>query len=126
MTTDRRRNPLARRAPEPAVSAVQEINAPALDERRAADPDLILIDVREPWEWAQGFIEGAAHVPLNSLPGRVDDFPRDAALVIYCAHGIRSWHAAAFMMQQGFTAVVSLAGGIDAWARWQRQSDPRA
>jgi rhodanese-related sulfurtransferase len=79
----------------------------------------LLLDVREPYEWAAGHIEGARHVPMNSLPGTLADEPGeltpDARIYVVCAVGGRSAQVAAWMIRQGFDAV-NVAGGMHAWA----------
>jgi rhodanese-related sulfurtransferase len=78
--------------------------------------DLLVVDVREPAEWAGGHIEGAVHIPLMDVPARLSDLPHDRRVLVVCAVGARSARAAAFLNAQGFDAV-NLAGGVMAW--WQ-------
>lgn len=85
------------------------------------EPAPLLIDVREPWEFQIARIEGARLVPLNTVPRLLDELEPDQELVVICHHGVRSRHAAFFLEQNGFTRVINLAGGIDAWSR---QVDP--
>ncbi len=82
----------------------------------------VLIDVREPWEFAHCHIEGSQHVPLQTLPARLPDLPADRDLVLVCHHGNRSQHAAMWLAQNGFPRVHNLRGGVAAWAD---QVDPR-
>lgn len=77
----------------------------------------MLVDVREPLEWAIGRIEGARHIPLGSLAARLEELPRDRDVVLYCHHGVRSLRALEFLRSAGFPRTRSLAGGIDAWSR---------
>ncbi len=76
-----------------------------------------LIDVRSPMEIAQGAIEGAAHLPLHTLPMSLDEIPEDKKVVFYCRTGARSAQACAFLAQQGIENVYNLRGGIIAWAQ---------
>jgi molybdopterin/thiamine biosynthesis adenylyltransferase/rhodanese-related sulfurtransferase len=80
-----------------------------------------VVDVREPYEWAIGRIPGARLVPLNSLPQAVSSLNRDAELVVYCHHGVRSAAAVTWLRDQGFSRVRNLVGGID---RWSLEVDP--
>jgi sulfur-carrier protein adenylyltransferase/sulfurtransferase len=80
-----------------------------------------VLDVREPYEWAIGRISGARLVPLNSLPQAVSSLDREAELVVYCHHGVRSAAAVAWLRDQGFARVRNLVGGID---RWSLEVDP--
>ena len=52
--------------------------------------DALLIDVREPYEWDAGHIDGARHIPMRSVPQHLDSIPRDRDIVLYCQHGQRS------------------------------------
>ena len=76
-----------------------------------------LLDVRETWEYALVHLPGARHVPMAELPSRLRELDPDRPVIVYCHHGIRSWHAACFLMEHGFDQVANLAGGIDAWSR---------
>jgi molybdopterin/thiamine biosynthesis adenylyltransferase/rhodanese-related sulfurtransferase len=81
----------------------------------AADPPL-LIDIREPSEWETGRIPEAVHIPMGELAEKIEPY-REHSLVLYCARGNRSLHAAQALSQLGYAEVVSLAGGINAWER---------
>lgn len=74
---------------------------------------LHVLDVREQDEWEAGHIEGALHIPLSELGGRVDDVPTDQTLVV-CKAGGRSAQATAFLTQHG-RDVVNLDGGMLDW-----------
>ena len=77
-------------------------------------PDgLHVLDVREPEEWRAGHIDGALHIPLRDLPGRLSDVPDGQTLVV-CKVGGRSSQAAAYLLRQGHD-VVNLDGGMLDW-----------
>ena len=76
----------------------------------------VLLDVREPWERAHARIEPSLHIPMNDVPDRVEELPRDQPLIVYCHHGGRSEAVAGFLESQGFARVINLRGGIDAWS----------
>jgi rhodanese-related sulfurtransferase len=100
---------------------VQEIDARTLRQRLGEnETGLVMLDVREPFEYAEGVIPGAVYIPMNDLPARMGELDKDAEIVVYCAHGVRSWHVAAFLMQNGFTNVSHLADGFAAWAYYAR------
>ncbi len=75
----------------------------------------VLLDVREPEEFANGHIPGAINLPQADLATRLDALPRDRPLYIVCKGGARSLRAAQFLAQRGFEQVCSVAGGTDAW-----------
>ncbi len=77
-----------------------------------------IIDVRQPWENEVARLPDSLLIPLNELPQRVDDVPGDASaiVVLYCHHGVRSLSAGDYLHRLGYTHVVSLKGGIDAWS----------
>ena len=93
-----------------------EISPRELKDKLDQVQQLVLLDVREPSEYEIAHIEGAALIPLNDLPQNVDQLDPQSEIVTYCHHGMRSLHAAAFLHQNGFQNVQSLAGGIDHWA----------
>jgi rhodanese-related sulfurtransferase len=98
---------------------MREIEPRALAERLASGESTMLLDVREPWEHALVALPGSVLVPLGELASRHGELAPGAGtlLVTYCHHGIRSLQAAGFLAANGHPDVVSLAGGIDAWAR---------
>ena len=83
---------------------------------------LILLDVREPWEWGVCRLPGSITISLGKIPARVEELSRDAEIVVLCHHGIRSQHASMYLERAGFTNLNNLVGGIDAWAR---EVDPK-
>ena len=77
---------------------------------------VFLLDVREPWEYALAKLEGSQLIPLGTLPQSLGKLDRNAEIVAYCHHGMRSADAVGFLLQQGFPQVKNLVGGIDAWS----------
>ena len=75
----------------------------------------LLLDVREPDEWATAHVDGAQHVPLGELVQHFDDFPRGREIVVICRSGRRSAQAQDAMEAAGFAPVANLAGGMIAW-----------
>jgi rhodanese-related sulfurtransferase len=76
----------------------------------------VLVDVREPWEFELCRIEGSRLIPLGELARRIDELPRERALVMVCHTGRRSQNAAMLLAQAGFTDVQNLSGGVEGWA----------
>jgi rhodanese-related sulfurtransferase len=98
---------------------MREIDPRTLAARLASGEPTMLVDVRESWEHALVALPESILLPQGELAARHRELaPGTGALVVtYCHHGIRSLQAAGFLAANGFPDVVSLAGGIDAWAR---------
>lgn len=96
---------------------IQEIDAAELKARMDAGESLELLDIRSDAEVAQGVLPAAEHLPMHLIPLRMHDFPKDRDVVLYCRSGARSYHACAYLMQQGIRNVINLRGGIIDWAR---------
>lgn len=82
-----------------------------------ARPAPLLLDVREPWEHEICRIEGSRPVPMRAVPAAAAELDRDREVVAICHHGIRSAMIARHLETIGFTRLINLQGGIDAWAR---------
>jgi rhodanese-related sulfurtransferase len=99
------------------------ISAAELKERLS---QVILVDVREDEEWAESRIPGALHIPLGDLGNRaLRELPKEADIVLHCAHGVRSLHALMSLKQLGYENVRSLEGGIVAWEQAGNDTKPR-
>lgn len=75
----------------------------------------LLIDVREPDEFAITHIEGSRLIPLKTLPDQLGSLPRDREILVHCKAGGRSAKAVQLLLDHGFTRVKNITGGIDAW-----------
>ena len=93
-----------------------EIGAEQLKEEWRQNPELLVIDVREPHEHAIAHIAGAQLIPLSELPDRLGELDGHREIVTHCHHGARSLKALEILKAAGFAKVRSLRGGIDAWA----------
>jgi sulfur-carrier protein adenylyltransferase/sulfurtransferase len=87
----------------------------------ATRTDIVLVDVREPAEYATAHIDAATLIPLRSLPQRLETLPRDREIILHCHHGMRSEMAGDFLLSQGYLRVSHMVGGID---RWSDDVDP--
>ena len=81
-----------------------------------ARPAPVVVDVREPWEYAHCRIEGSLSLPLGQLPARLPELAQERDLVLVCHHGSRSQNAAQWLSRNGYANVHNLRGGIEAWA----------
>lgn len=108
-----------------ARSRITEITAEEVDTLLEDNEPLLLIDVREPAEYAAGHIPGALLVPRGTLEGAADPHSkhrvaalcsaREQPVIVYCESGGRSALAADTLQQMGFDKVRSLAGGCVLW-----------
>jgi rhodanese-related sulfurtransferase len=85
----------------------------------------VLLDVREPWENALAKLDGSLLIPLGTLPQSLSKLDKNAEIIAYCHHGMRSADATGFLLQQGFSNVKNLVGGIDAWSIQVNGAIPR-
>jgi rhodanese-related sulfurtransferase len=76
--------------------------------------DAVVLDVREDDEWVHGHVEGATHIPMGQVPGRLDELPEADPLYVVCRGGGRSARVAAWLNQNGYDAV-NIAGGMGDW-----------
>jgi rhodanese-related sulfurtransferase len=84
-----------------------------------------LLDVREQWEFDLAKLNGSTLIPLGTLPQSLAKLNPDAEIIAICHHGMRSADATNFLLQQGFSNVKNLVGGIDAWSAQVDRSVPR-
>lgn len=99
-----------------AAEQTVQIDPLTLSQLLASEEPVTVLDIREPWERELCAIEGSAFVPMDQLPSRIAELPKDRALAVVCHHGMRSFHATMWLRSNGFPRAVNLAGGIDAWA----------
>jgi rhodanese-related sulfurtransferase len=97
------------------MRTTDRLSAQLAAERLDSSEPPLVVDVRTPREHASGYIGASVSVPLNHLGERVDSFPKDRPLLVYCAGGYRSSIAASLLQRLGFTDVSEIAGGIAAW-----------
>lgn len=92
---------------------MNDISAQELKERLDKGEVIHIIDVREPYEYEE-FNIGATLIPLGDLQGRIEDLDdwMNEEVIVHCRSGARSAAAKAFMVQNGFTNVRSLIGGV--------------
>ncbi len=103
--------------PQGAVEGTRmELTVFELRDLRATNSTVVLVDVREQWEFDLGHLEGSVHVPLGTLPDRLAELDREVEVVTICHTGRRSLQAAHFLHAAGFRKVRSLKGGVEAWA----------
>ena len=77
----------------------------------------VLLDVRQPWEYDICNLEDRVLIPMTQIPAKLKQLEKDQETVVICHHGVRSLRVASFLEQSGFSNIINLKGGLDAWAR---------
>lgn len=106
---------------------VRQIHPLDVKAKLDAGEPVVLLDVRQPEEYAICRIAGSVLIPLGELPQRTGELeiPTGATVVVYCHHGMRSLNGAMFLTQAGIPNAVSMAGGIEAWSTLVDPAVPR-
>ncbi len=84
------------------------------------DPQVMLIDVRTPAEYAGGHIANSVNINVEEIASRLDEIPRDKTIVVYCRTGRRSARAAQILRNAGYNVIYDLGGILD----WQAAGFP--
>lgn len=96
-----------------------EVTPLEVKRRLDAGDALVLIDVREPQEFALSQIAGSELIPMNTIPAnlqQVETKAESGTVIVFCHHGMRSLNTAAWLRRQGVDNVQSMSGGIDQWS----------
>lgn len=101
--------------------ALEDITALEAQEKILADEDVFVLDVRQPEEYAEGYIPGAHLIPLGELEDRLGEIPQDQEILVACALGGRSKVAAQLLSERGLLRVFNVLGGTTAWQRLPAQ-----
>ena len=80
-----------------------------------AQAGALFVDVRTQAEWDQGHVAGSTLIPLDELPTRINELPKDRDLVVICRSGARSKEGAKILSEAGFARVSCMTGGLQAW-----------
>jgi adenylyltransferase/sulfurtransferase len=103
-------------ADDTSAGANWDITAQEMKERLERDPNLILLDVREPHELEIAAIKGAKNIPLGEVAQRMSELDSAEEMVVFCKRGSRSARAIEILSSAGFKKMKNLKGGINAWA----------
>ena len=106
----------------PQMPAIPTIDVREADRRRregsgGSTEAPLVVDVREPNEFAAVRLEGVALVPMSQFATRYEELPRDRPLLLMCAAGSRSAAATAHLLRNGWTDATNVAGGITEWEK---------
>ena len=77
--------------------------------------DVLLIDVREQWEYDESHIPGITLIPMSELEGRLSEIPTDKEVIVTCRSGNRSSQVTSYLQGLGYDNVHNMEGGILAW-----------
>jgi rhodanese-related sulfurtransferase len=113
----------ARRVSDAASTQGMLVDPARLAELMAAQPELQVVDVREPHEREAGYIEGSRHIEMGDLTGQAASIDRSREVYFYCRVGARSAMAAEAFRAAGYAAY-SLDGGLVRWAEEGRPLAP--
>lgn len=113
---------MSKQPPPTPTPAIPTIDVREADRRRregagASGGAPLVVDVREPNEFAAVRLEGVALVPMSTFATRFEELPRDRPLLVMCAAGSRSAAATAHLLRNGWTDVTNVAGGITEWEK---------
>lgn len=86
-----------------------------LDRARKEESNLLVVDVRQPQEWANGHIPGALYITGAEFPKRFREIPKDRPVALVCGSGYRSSVAASWLAHQGYDDLTNVLGGMSAW-----------
>lgn len=116
--------PLLPPEPKPEPIKINEISPQDLKLRIDNGDNLVIVDMRQSWEYQYGHIPGARHIFVNEIPARYAELPKDADVILQCWHGNTSLGVAGFLIKQGWSAsqVASLKGGIAGWVQTHGQN----
>ncbi len=79
--------------------------------------DVVLIDVREQWEYDEAHIPNITLIPMGEIENRLDEIPKDKEVILTCRSGNRSGQVTELLQQKGFDNVHNMQGGIVAWQK---------
>ena len=110
-------SPAAPATPEGSSLAALGPTVSVAEAAALRDDGALVLDVREPDEWAAGHIPGATLIPLGELSSRAGELARSHRIVVVCRSGNRSAEGRDILLAAGFSAVTSLDGGMTDWAQ---------
>ncbi len=94
-----------------------KMHAEELEQRLASGESLVLLDVRQPGEYAEAHLPGSILIPLPDLAQRIGELPKDRPIVAMCRSGNRSKVAVSLLQRAGVADVYNLEGGILDWTK---------
>ena len=114
--TGRRRAPVGRERGRSPTKLPDTVDAKTVSELMTQD-NVVVLDVREPSEYAEGHIPGVALIPMGQVPDRLNEIPKDQTVIVTCRSGNRSGQITEYLRGQGYTNVHNMEGGIVSWQK---------
>ena len=111
----------AQAAARPALPA--EVSVAEAAAKR--DAGAFILDVRTPEEWNEFHVPGSTLIPIDQLPNRVAEVPKDKEVVVVCRSGNRSATGRDVLLKAGYPQVTSLAGGLTTWRSAGKPVEPQ-
>ena len=104
--------------PEPEPLQINEVTPDELKARIDNGDDIVVVDMRQAWEYTSGHIPGATHIFIQEIPQHLAELPKDKDIIFQCWSGNTSLQASGFLIENGWDAdkVFSLIGGIGGWS----------
>jgi rhodanese-related sulfurtransferase len=99
------------------VETVPQLTVYALAEWLDEHKDVVIIDVREPFEWREGHVEGAVHLPMLEAARRLEAIPRERPKAVMCAGGLRSSTVISALKRHGISHWYNVTGGMTSWLK---------
>ena len=104
---------------------MQSINVEQLAQLLPGADQLVLLDVRDPWEFEICRLPDSVNIPMSEIPQRLGELDPQARTIVICHFGMRSLEAGASLEASGFSNIANLEGGLDAWAERVDEAMPR-
>ncbi len=96
---------------------MKTISAEQLKARLDSGEKPVLLDVREDWEYETCHIENSTHINMSAVNQMLEKLVPTDETVVICHHGMRSFQVGNYLENNGFSNIINLEGGIDAWAK---------
>ncbi len=103
-------------AAAPGATSIPTISVSELKQKMTNQSAVLILDVREPFEFEIARIDGARLIPLDQLADRLGELGPEQEIIAVCKSGVRSAYAVQVLQRSGFTNAFNLEGGVDAWA----------
>ena len=97
---------------------IKEIDVHLLKNKLSQNDDFILLDVRTDSEYYLSRIHGSIHIPMNNIPTQINELDPNKEIIVQCKSGKRSAKICEFLLNNSFTNVKNLKGGILEWAKY--------